>query len=60
VYRRSSAGQPSDSYEVTATTTWSVTWSGAGASGSFPALTRTSSAAFRVAEIQALNVTARR
>lgn len=54
-YRSSSAGEPSDAYRVTATVHWTVTWSGAGQSGSFADLTTTSSAAFRVAESQAVN-----
>lgn len=55
VYRRSSAGQPGQAYPVTATVHWTVTWSGAGQGGTFPDMTTTSDAAFRVAESQALN-----
>lgn len=55
-YRRSSAGQPGDAFTVSATVHWSVRWSGAGQSGTFPDLTTTSSTRFRVAESQALNV----
>ena len=55
-YRRSSADQPGDAFAVSATVHWSVGWSGAGEVGTFPDLTTTSLAAFRVAESQALNV----
>ena len=54
-YHTSSASQPGQAFPVTATVHWTVTWSGAGQSGTFPALTTTADAAFRVAEIQALN-----
>jgi hypothetical protein len=54
-YRASSAGKPSDAYPVTATVHWSISWSGAGESGTFPDMTTTATAAFRVAESQALN-----
>ncbi|WP_413116250.1 hypothetical protein ACK1X7_37085 [Streptomyces sp. CY1] len=54
-YRSSSAGQPGDAYPVSATVHWSVAWSGAGQSGTFPGLTTTSAASFRVAESQAVN-----
>ncbi|MCX4561653.1 hypothetical protein [Streptomyces phaeochromogenes] len=40
---------------MSATVHWTVTWAGAGQSGVFPDLTTTSTAAFRVAESQALN-----
>ncbi|GLZ37884.1 hypothetical protein Acsp05_15080 [Actinokineospora sp. NBRC 105648] len=53
-YRSSSAGQPSQAFAVAATVHWTVTWSGAGQSGAFPDMTTTSTAAFRVAESQAL------
>jgi hypothetical protein len=55
VYRRSSAGQPGQAYPVTATVHWTVTWSGAGQGGTFPDMTTTGNASFRVAESQALN-----
>jgi hypothetical protein len=54
-YRISSANQPGQAFPVTATVHWTVTWSGAGQSGTFPDLTTTGNAAFRVAESQALN-----
>ena len=40
---------------MVATVHWTVTWSGAGQGGTFPDLTTTSTAAFEVAESQALN-----
>jgi hypothetical protein len=55
VYRRSSASQPGQAYSVTATVHWTVTWSGAGQGGTFPDMTTTGNATFRVAESQALN-----
>jgi len=55
-YRSSSAAQPGNTYPVTATVHWSVTWSGAGQSGTFPEMTTSSSTQFRVGESQALNV----
>lgn len=54
IYTRPSAGQPGEAFHVTATITWAVTWSGAGAGGTLPVLTSTAEAAFRVAESQAL------
>jgi hypothetical protein len=42
-------------YAVTVTVHWSVTWAGAGESGTFPEMTTTSSTSFHVAESQALN-----
>ncbi|MGW5721931.1 hypothetical protein ACWEVP_37555 [Amycolatopsis sp. NPDC003865] len=53
-YRRSSAAAPAQQFPVGATIHWTITWSGAGASGTFPDLTTSASAAFRVAEIQVL------
>ncbi|MBB4966861.1 hypothetical protein [Saccharothrix violaceirubra] len=55
VYRRSSASMPGQTFPVTATVHWTVTWSGAGQDGTFPDMTTTGSAGFRVAESQALN-----
>lgn len=55
VYRRSSAAQVGQEFPVTATVHWTVTWSGAGQSGTFPGMTTTGDAGFRVAESQALN-----
>ncbi|MFI6098180.1 hypothetical protein ACIA8G_21680 [Lentzea sp. NPDC051213] len=54
-YRTSSARQAGQAYPVTATIHWTVSWSGAGQGGTFPEMTTTSNAAFRVAESQALN-----
>lgn len=55
VYRRSSASQAGQAFPVTATVHWTVTWSGAGQGGTFPNMTTTGTADFRVAESQALN-----
>lgn len=54
-YRRSSATRADDHHTVTATVHWSVRWSGAGQSGSFPELTTASTTRLRVTESQALN-----
>ncbi|GAB3474226.1 hypothetical protein FB471_4883 [Amycolatopsis cihanbeyliensis] len=53
-YRTSSAGQRGEAFPVTATVAWTVTWSGAGQGGTFPNMTTTGSAAFRVAESQGI------
>lgn len=53
-YRRSSAAVPGQHFVVTATVHWTVTWSGAGAGGTFPDMTTSATASFRVAEVQAL------
>ena len=56
VYTRSSAGQPGGAYRVTATITWDITWTAAGgAGGALPPLYSAATAAFRVAESQAVN-----
>jgi hypothetical protein len=58
-YARSSAGQPRGAYKVTATITWIVTWHAAGgAGGTLPPLFTVATAAFRVAESQAVNTAA--
>jgi hypothetical protein len=54
-YHTSSASQATQAFSVTATVHWTVTWSGAGQGGTFPDMTTTGNAAFRVAESQALN-----
>ena len=54
-FRRSSAGQPGGTYAVTATVAWSVTWSGAGQSGSLPGMTTRASTRMRISESQAVN-----
>jgi hypothetical protein len=56
VYERASADQPNEAYAVTATTTWDVTWSGGGDSGSL-SVTRTSTGSVRVGEVQVLVTT---
>lgn len=53
-YRRSSAGQRTDAFPVTATVNWTVTWSGAGQAGTFPNMTTSAAVAFRVAESQGI------
>ena len=54
-YRTSSASQAGQAFPVIATLHWTVTWSGAGQGGTFPDMTTTGNAPFRVAESQALN-----
>jgi hypothetical protein len=54
VYRVSSAGRTGGTFPVTATVSWTVTWAGAGDSGTFPGLTTTGALAVRVIESQAL------
>jgi hypothetical protein len=54
-YRSSSAGQPDEAYPVEVQVRWTVTWSGAGQSGTFPGLTTTAETSFRVEESPALN-----
>jgi hypothetical protein len=59
-YTTSSAGQPGGAFQATATITWDITWQGAGgAGGALPPLFTTTTAAFRVAESQALNTSGR-
>lgn len=53
IYEKASAGQPDGAYPVTATTTWDVTWSGGGASGSL-SVTRQSTSSVRIGEVQVL------
>jgi len=53
VYGTSSAGQPGLAYTLTATSYWTVTWSGGGASGTIP-LQFSRSIPERVGEIQAI------
>jgi hypothetical protein len=53
-YTRSSAGQPGEAFGVTATITWAISWAGGGQAGTLPALTTQATAAFTVAESQAL------
>ena len=54
-YRTSSAAQAGQVFPVAVTVRWTVTWVGAGQGGTFPDLTTTATAAFRVTESQALN-----
>lgn len=53
IYEQPSTGQPNDAYPVTATTTWDVTWTGGGVSGSLT-VTRQSTAGVRIGEVQVL------
>jgi hypothetical protein len=55
-YRHSSAGQPDEAYEVTATIAWELTWTATGAAGggSLGTVTMSASQPVRVTEIQAL------
>ncbi|HEY7857548.1 MAG TPA: hypothetical protein VIC82_03510 [Candidatus Nanopelagicales bacterium] len=53
VYQRSSASRPGHVYQVTATTTWTITWAGGGENGVLTR-TRTSTATARVGELQVL------
>ncbi|WP_448060649.1 hypothetical protein [Cellulomonas hominis] len=53
VFEAPSADQPNDAYTVTATSTWDVTWTGGGTSGSLT-VTRTSSTTVRIGELQVL------
>ena len=61
LYRRSSAGQPKNTFTVTATVSWRVTWTASGvaagqpAAGSLGVVTRSSSVPVRVAEAEATN-----
>lgn len=53
IYERPSAGQPGDAYTVRATSTWDVSWTGGGTSGSLT-VTRSSSTTVRIGELQVL------
>lgn len=53
VYARPSVGQPEEAYQVTATTTWQITWSGGGESGALVEQ-RSSSVPVRIGELQVL------
>jgi hypothetical protein len=55
-YQQSSAGQPGGSYTVTATSTWTVTWSASnGQTGTLAPLTRTSTTTVAIGQLQVLN-----
>jgi hypothetical protein len=60
VYRRSSAGEPADSFRLTATVSWRVSWSGGGASGISGPLFSTTSVPVRVVQSQSVNTGAGR
>ena len=53
-YRHSSAGMPGGAFPVSATVSWTVAWAGGGQGGTVPGLSTTSTAAVRVAEVQAV------
>lgn len=53
-YTRSSAATPGEAFQLRATVTWSVTWSGPGGGGTLAPLTTTSTTAVRVAQSQAI------
>jgi hypothetical protein len=54
-YRHSSAGQPNEVYDVTATIVWRASWSGSdGDGGALGELTSQTTESVRVAEVQAL------
>jgi hypothetical protein len=57
VYRRSSSGEPNDTFTLTATVTWHVTWVAVGAAGGgdLGTVSRSTSLPVRVGEIQAVN-----
>ena len=56
-YEHTSAGQPGDAYQVTATVEWQVSWTvtGAPGGGALPSLSTSSATSVRVAEMQALS-----
>lgn len=54
-YRESSAGRPDEAFPSSTTVRWTIAWSGGGQSGTFADMITTASAAFRVAESQAIN-----
>ena len=53
-YKSSSAGRPMEAFPVAVTVQWTVTWTGAGQSGTFPNLSTNAAASFRVAESQGI------
>lgn len=57
LFRRSSAASPGEVFRIAATIHWTVTWSGAGESGTFDDLTSTGAVSLRVAESQTVNGT---
>lgn len=54
-YRRASAGQPGGVFQVSATVTWNVSWSGGGASGSAGPLFSTAMVPVTVVEVPSVN-----
>ena len=55
VYKNASSGQPDGRYTITVTVEFAVTWtSNAGAGGGLAAITRSTSLAVRVGEIEAV------
>ena len=55
IYRRASADQPGGVFEVSATVTWRVSWSGGGFSGSAGQLFSTATVPVTVAEVRSVN-----
>ena len=53
LYERSSARFASHTYQITATTTWDITWAGGGQNGTLTR-SRTSTAQLRIGELQVL------
>ena len=53
-YKNSSAGKPDDAYTVTATSSWVITWSGAGQTGTIRLDGLTRSTQIRIGEAQVL------
>lgn len=55
-YQRSSAGQPGETFLVTATVVWTVVWQGAGKSGTVPGLATRAQVPVKVTEVQGIVV----
>ena len=53
-YHTSSAGRPGEAFPVTAMVHWTVRWSGAGQSGTYPDMTTSTTVPFRVAESEGI------
>jgi hypothetical protein len=53
IYEAPSTGRPNDAYTVTATSTWDVTWTGGGTSGSLT-VPQSSTTTVRIGELQVL------
>lgn len=54
-YAKTSKTQPAGRYTITATSQWTVTWTGGGDKGTIP-LTRTATSSAQIGEIQSVNV----